>query len=672
MCETFKTTQLILRTNGDIMTEIFETFDPEFIEQYRNKTPDFGYNGLGYVTYKRTYARRLDESTKNGATEEWFQTIQRVIEGAQQIGANYTKEEAERLYDYMFHLKANFAGRLLWQLGTENINKIGNSGLLNCWFVSMTELEDFCFLFEQSMLGGGVGYSVQKENITKLPPVKEGVTVTHEETKDADFIVPDSREGWVELIRKVLDSFFVTGKPLTYSTILVRKEGEPIKGFGGVASGPGILIDGVELIGKKLQEKAGQQLEPIDVLDIANILGTIVVSGNVRRSAQIALGDADNIDYLRAKRWDLGIPNWRAQSNNSVIVSSFDEIDDELWEGYNGNGEPYGLINMKLSQEYGRLADGKMKSCNMYPTKDDNGVGTNPCAEITLADGEACNLAELYLNNLESEDELVDAAKLLYKTQKAVWTLPSLYQKTTDIVSKNRRIGLSVTGVCQSMDKLDWLETAYVKLRAFDKEWSEKMGVPESIKLTTVKPSGTVSLLAGATPGVHPAYSKHYIRRIRIASNDPLVDIAENAGYHTEFVKNFDGTENKNTTIIEFPCFDNSGTIYAKDMSAIDQLELVKKLQTIWADNAVSVTVYYHKEELPEIKEWLAENFETSLKSVSFLLHSEHGFDQAPYEEITAEQYEDIIQHIDESKLHITSNEVLSDISCESGACPVR
>lgn len=650
----------------------FETFDPEFIEHYRNKTPNFGYNGLGYITYKRTYARRLTDSENENATEEWFQTIQRVIEGAQQIGANYTQQEAERLYEYMFDLKANFAGRLLWQLGTDNINKIGNSGLLNCWFVSMTDLDDFCFLFEQSMLGGGVGYSVQKENIKHLPPVKENVYITHEETKDADFIVPDSREGWVELVRKVLNSFFVTGKSFSYSTILVRKEGEPIHGFGGVSSGPGILIDGINLIQKKLREREGENLTPIDVLDVANILGTIVVSGNVRRSAQIALGDPDDIEYLRAKRWDLGIPNWRSQSNNSVIVSSFDDIDDELWQGYNGNGEPYGIVNMKLSQDYGRLIDGKMKNNSMYPTNHDNGVGTNPCAEITLADGEACNLAELYLNNIESEDELVDAATLLYKTQKAVWNLPSLYEKTRKVVSANRRIGLSVTGVCQSMDKLDWLETAYVKLRAFDKEWSKQQGVPESIKLTTVKPSGTVSLLAGATPGVHPAYSKYYIRRIRIASNDPLVGIAQSAGYKTEPVRNFDGTENKNTMIIEFPCYDNSGTIFAKDMSAIDQLELVKKLQTIWADNAVSVTVYYHKEELPVIKGWLRQNLATSLKSVSFLLHSEHGFDQAPYEEITPEEYDEMVKHIDMSKLHITSSDLLSDISCPSGACPVR
>lgn len=650
----------------------FERFTDEFIDQYRNQTPNFGYNGLGYVTYKRTYARTLNDNSS--ATEEWFQTIRRVIEGAQQIGAGYTQEEAERLYDYMFNFKANFAGRLLWQLGTETVQKHGMHSLLNCWYASMKDIEDFCFLFENSMLGGGVGYSVRKEDIDHLPTVKENVVVEHHDVNDATFIVPDSREGWVELVRQVLNAYFVTGKSMTYSTILVRPEGAPIKGFGGVASGPGILVDGVQKMAELLKTREGKKLRPIDVLDLANILGTIVVSGNVRRSAQIAIGDAEDLDYLNAKRWDLGdIPNWRAQSNNSVAVSSFEDINPQIWEGYNGTGEPYGLVNMNTSKKYGRLLDGPMKGHSMYPTDYDNCEGVNPCAEITLADGEACNLAELYMNNLESEEEMLDCAILLYKAQKAVWNLPSLYEKTTQTVKANRRIGLSVTGIVQALDKIDWLDGVYTKLRAFDRDWSKKLGVPESIKMTTVKPSGTVSLLAGATPGVHPSYSQYYIRRLRIATNDPLVKVCQEAGYQTELVRNFDGTEDSNTTIIEFPCAVEPGTILAKNISAVDQLELVKKLQTLWADNAVSVTVYYKKEELDEIKEWLKENLENDVKTLSFLLHDEHGFDQAPYEEITAKQYDEMIRKLNPEILqNITSNELLSDIGCEGGACPIR
>jgi hypothetical protein len=184
------------------------------------------------------------------------------------------------------------------------------------------------------------------------------VTVTHEHTKDADFIVPDSREGWVKLLEEVLRAYFETGKSFTYSTILVRGKGEPIKGFGGVASGPLELIKGIEQIGNVLRQRAGKKLRSIDVLDICNIIGSIVVSGNVRRSAQIAVGDSDDVLFLRAKRWDLGnIPNWRAMSNNTVAADTFAYLSPDFWQGYNGNGEPYGLFNKRLAQTQGRLGE---------------------------------------------------------------------------------------------------------------------------------------------------------------------------------------------------------------------------------------------------------------------------------------------------------------------------
>jgi ribonucleoside-diphosphate reductase alpha chain/ribonucleoside-triphosphate reductase len=211
-----------------------------------------------------------------------------------------------------------------------------------------------------------------------------------------------------------------------------------------------------------------------------------------------------------------------------------------------------------------------------------------------------------------------------------------------------------------------------VYLRAYDKEYSTLCGFPESIKLTTVKPSGTLSLLAGVTPGAHPGYSQYYIRRIRMASNTPLVLAAKKAGYPVEFVRNFDGTEDHSTEVVSFPCKFPLGTKLANDMTALDQLEVIKRLQRDWSDNAVSVTIYYRLHELEDIKAWLEENLNI-VKSVSFLLHNDHGFDQAPLEEITEERYNLMSQSV--MPLVSIDGVSMDDIQiddCDTGACPVR
>ena len=630
----------------------------EFLKDYITKKPNWGYNGLGEIVYKRTYSRLKDD----GTNEEWWETVARCINGAQKIGANYTTKEAQQLYGYIFNLKCNFAGRMLWQLGTTTVDRFGANSLLNCWGVCIRDIDDFCFIFENLMLGGGVGFSIRKEDVHDLPRVKEGVMVNHEKTNDADYIVPDSREGWVKLLKKTLKSYFFTGESFTYSTILVRSSGEGIKGFGGTASGPSILIEGIEKIGEVICEREGKKLRSLDVLDICNIIGSVVVAGNVRRSAEIAVGDPDDYLFLRAKRWDLGnVPNWRAMSNNTIYADSYDHISDAVWKGYDGGGEPYGFFNLPLAQKYGRLQDKKKDRCEII----------NPCAEILLESHECCNLSEIYLNNIESKKELKECAKLLYKTQKAICALPFIHKKTEEVVQRNMRIGVGITGICQSLDKIEWLDECYQSLRDFDVEWSKKCGYPTSIRLTTVKPSGTLSLLSGSTPGVHPAYAEFFIRRVRMSSNDKLVDVCRNANYPVEYARQFDGTEDRSTVVVEFPCHINGKTILAKDMSAVKQLELVKKMQTVWSDNSVSVTVYYHLEELDEIKEWMKKHYANSLKTVSFLLHSEHGFAQAPYEEITKEEYDKRASRLTDIE-HVEAGEVLQELECAGGSCPIK
>lgn len=649
----------------------------EFVNSYKTKQPKWGFNGLGYIVYKRTYSRLKED----GTNEEWYETVERCVNGAQKIGAGYTQKEAERLFDLVFNLKCNFAGRMLWQLGTSTVERFGANSLLNCWFASMKEPKAFLFLFENLMLGGGVGFSIRREDVMELPKIKTGVSVSHQPTKDADFIVPDTREGWVKLLENVFNAYFYTGKSFSYSTILIRGAGEKINGFGGKASGPTILVEGVSKISKVLQNREGKKLRSIDVLDICNIIGSVVVAGNVRRSAEIALGDPDDILYLRAKNWSSGdVPNWRAMSNNTLYVDDYSHLLDEFWtNGYEvnkdtgfANGEPYGFFNLPLSQKYGRLKDGVMSASDLYPTNSDNVVGTNPCGEISLSDYECCNLCELYLNNIESQEELIECAVLLYKTQKAIAALPFLHEETNQIVHKNMRLGLGVTGVCQSLEKVEWLDKCYVALRKFDEIWSAERGWPRSIKLTTVKPSGTLSLLGGATPGVHPAYSRYYMRTVRMSSDDKLVQICRDLGYHTEFLLNFDGSENRDTVVVYFPCETPDNAILAEDMDVIKQLDLVKTLQNIWSDNAVSVTAYYSPEELGSLKDWLKKNYKKNIKSVSFLLRNKHGFKQAPYQEITKEAYLAAKSKVKPLVNANITGGLLAGLECEGGACPIR
>lgn len=643
----------------------------DFADQYADKMPPWGFNGLGYVTYKRTYARPIFEEGTNvvARTEEWHETIQRVVNGAQSIGAQLTEDEAQRLYDYLFNLKGSVAGRMLWQLGTENNQRLGGDSLVNCWFVDVQKPTDFSWAVERLMLGGGVGFSCDK-------PERLGVVrsawVSHQDANDSDFIVPDTREGWGNLIRKVFECYLGGDDDpqyMSYATHLIRPAGVPIKTFGGTASGPDILISGVEKICDVLDGAVGRTMTSVEVLDCMNIIGSIVVAGNVRRSAEIAVGRIDDEDYLMAKRWDLGdIPIERAMSNNTVFVSpeQMKDMPDLIWEGYKGNGEPYGFFNLEASRQFGRMGEER---------PDPSIVGVNPCAEIPLANRESCNLSEIFLPMIDSPEELKDVARLLYKVQKATAALSYLDPASDKITSQNMRLGLGVTGVTQAMDKIDWLDETYVSLRALDAEWSAERGWPESVRLTTIKPSGTLSLLPGVTPGVHPGFSQYFVKRMRMASGDVLVNYCRSKGFYVEPLRNFDGSEDHRTVVVEFPCAFPDGTIEAKDMTAIQQMDLVRRLQKVWADNAISVTVYYKSEELDGIREYLAEHWH-EMKSVSFLLHSEHGFDQAPMGELTKDEYEHVLSTTSPLGEKLTGSTMMSDdefdAECATGACPIR
>lgn len=1051
---------------------------------YISKIPDdidTPWGMLGYITYKRTYSRRLNEDDDDdNKTEEFRDTILRVLDSSQrQLNVGFTNEELKRAYKYFMSLKCSVAGRFLWQLGTKTVDNLGIMSLQNCAFVKIDDpIKPFLWIFDVLMLGTGVGFSVQNHNINKIPNVLDtDIKITRKDTKDADFIVPDSREGWVALLEKVLEAFFIKGKSFSYSTILIRSAGEKIKGFGGTASGPHDLVLGINNIQTILKNRRGKKLSSVDCLDIVNIIASVVVAGNVRRcipkgsmvhteygltniedikigqkvltsngyeevknyfiqgyqhlitintqdgefkctpnhrmavlnsindyewkmakdikkddilitsrypiegyktylpewnyekplhsttckdiiipeldediswliglfqadgytypnyknngfnayiniifgideyemaekakellnrfgdnlliklqkrkdensyivhcqskqlayyfaenikqsktmlkvpeyikksqqsiklayiagildgdgcvknrpknivtsiyldwvkelqtlcyscgfetrlkimknipksregwqpihhlniitkhsqeiicnipqlfkkfkinnrtcnsnglpsdmvidyinsnnynknlknklglysskqvvidtfekcfgklnycpvkvlniedneeiletydievenkhefycngylthnSALLCIGDYSDTEYLMAKRWDLGnIPNWRCMSNNSVDCDDITKLPEEFWEGYKGNGEPYGLVNINLSKKIGRVKDGEK-----YP--DNVGEGYNPCCEIFLSNHETCCLSEIFLPNITSYDELKDVATTVYRICKHSLLLKCHHEDTENIVHKNMRIGIGITGYMQcSQEQRDWLSPLYEYLREYDDEYSKRIGCVKSIKLTTCKPSGTLSILPGVTPGAHPGIYQYFIRRIRISSTSNLINICKKNGYRIEYQRNFDGTDDKNTMVVEFPCRYPAGTKLAKDMTAIDQLKIIKELQHNWSDNAVSVTIYYKLGELNNIKDWLAKNYTKNIKTCSFLLHNDHGFAQAPYEEIDERKYNELLKKvtpITSGNISIEDDNQMEE--CKGGSCPIK
>lgn len=620
------------------------------------------WSNLAKIIYKRTYSR-INET---GKSETWEQTVDRVIEGniGKYRGTPFLEpNEEERLRYFLLNRKASPAGRGLWFSGTTAQEKLGGMGLNNCAYFSLEDIYTLVDVQDYLMLGSGVGVSVEHRFVSKLPKVRKDVEIIHKPTKDADFIIPDSREGWNKLTSKLLKAFFYTGKGFTFSTVCVRGSGEPIKGFGGTASGPIPLIEYVEKVVAILKEREGKHLRPVDCLDIVCCIGEMVVSGNVRRSAIIILGDPWDKEYLKAKRWELGnIPNYRDKANLSVVCDDIEDLHPLFWKTYE-NGEPFGLVNRTNMQKYGRMGE----------KKKDNAVGVNPCGEVPLESGEICNLQEIYLPNLSSIEEFREAARLMHRWGKRVSNEDYHNDLTDKIVKKNRRIGTGITGCLQSgLFAPEVLDEVYNIIQKENVEYSKKLGIPESIRTTTVKPSGTLSKLGECTAGIHPAFSRYYIQRVRFSSNDPIVQLLKNTGHKIEFVERFDGTYDRNTVVAEFYVETPEGTQCAdENFDTWKQLEVLKTAQKHWSDNSVSVTVYYKREELDTVKQWLKDNLK-EIKCISFLCHSEHGFAQAPWEAISKEEYQKLSAKVQPVNFEDIVVGDLESMECEGGSCPLK
>jgi ribonucleotide reductase alpha subunit len=557
------------------------------------------------------------------------------------------------------------------------MEKRNSASLQNCAMVSTRDIDRndpgalFAWVMDALMLGIGVGFDTigqDKEIAICAPTEPENI-----------WDIPDTREGWVDSVRMLLNSYLRPNQAIQkFNYDLIRPLGAPIKGFGGVASGPAPLKALHDKINEVIGGRAGETLDSRAIVDIVNLIGTCVVSGNVRRSATLALGDAEDNVFSNLKNaevfpernsYDPAKPGWAWMSNNSIAAKVGTNYENYV-ELISNNGEP-GFIWLDVARNYGRLADAP-------DGKDYRVMGFNPCAEQPLESYELCTLVEVHLNRHDDKEDFLRTLKFAYLYGKTVTLMPTHWQTTNGIMQRNRRIGTSLTGIASFADTKgmptirDWMDSGYNKIRGYDKKYSEWLCVRESIRVTTVKPSGSVSLLSGATPGVHwgPG-GAFYLRAIRFGNQDPMLHLFKAAGYKVEA-----DLVSANTSVVYFPVASGHPRS-EKDVSLFEKIGLAATAQKYWSDNGVSVTLSFDKETETKHVAPALHLYEGELKAVSFLPMGNETFPQQPYNNITKEEYNSYvgkIAKIDWSAIYdgVENLEAQGEAYCSTDACEIK
>lgn len=780
--------------------------DQTFLDQYRDRKPPM--DDLGLVTFLRTYSTHGRES--------WFDVCKRVVEGAWTIGErgfdvrgmnpDHMQTWGQRMFDHMFNMRWVPAGRGLQHMGHDRMWRKGSAVFQSCAYVDSSNDAWISFLANMSMLGVGVGFDTSGagKHMLRTPAIT------------GTCVVSDTREGWVDVFATLYAAMIGerADVPAYFDLSALRPKGAPLVTMGGVSSGPGPLGEAIvkfckasdvlsafydaeeQLVSVYAGPAARTDLTPLRILDFGNIVGVCVVSGGIRRSAEIAIFDERDESVFHAKRDTEKLYAWRWASNNTVrltepptrdfvrkvvqnchdfgdpgllflynvlgkgrtgdvnlrerghgcnpcvtgdtVVNTLDgprkvqELVDTpfafWWNGQIWHSDGFWLTkstrklvevwftdgtHIKCTPDHkfittrGPVAASKLFSCNTHPlsfrfgadqviaqgdgTKTvaavvrvkmrqavdvydcsvpginmfpANGAMIANCGEQPLESMELCNLVEICLPRCENYAQFEQVALCALYYGKLVTMLPVGYEDADRIMHRNRRIGVSVTGFVECADRVTpWLTDAYSTMRKFDQRISRLHNVPESVKITSVKPSGTVSIVLGCSPGMNPHFAPYYVRRINIEDTSPLVDMLKAAGYPCERNK-----YSKSSYVFEFPMRATGPT----GLSAIDQLKNVLTLQANWSDNMVSNTIVFDEHEIDDIADFVFAHSD-KFKSLAFL-RREHGFEQAPLEEISAEDYAArvaALRPLDLSILHGADVHDTDEAGCESGKCEI-
>jgi ribonucleoside-diphosphate reductase alpha chain len=618
--------------------------------------------------HKSRYARWLSEE---GRRETWEETVQRYVDfwvNRKQID----KKTSERLYDGIVTQKVMPSMRCMMTAG-EALDKDNVAGF-NCSYLAIDSPRSFDELMYVLMCGTGVGFSVERNFINKLPVVAETFHNT-----DTTIVVADSKIGWASAFRELIAMLYA-GKIPKWDMSKVRPSGARLKTFGGRASGSAPLADLFRFCVEVFQKAGGRKLTSIECHDVVCKVADIVVVGGVRRSALISLSNLSDIRMAKAKTgawWEAD--GHRRLANNSVAYTEkpdFEAFINEMKTLYESRAGERGLFSRVAAQNIA-ARNGRRDS--------EQDFGTNPCSEIILRSNQFCNLSEVVVREDDTAETLKEKVELaaIIGTLQATLTdfryLRNVWHKNT---AEEALLGLSMTGIMDNkllsgQEDQEELEKTLESLRdvaiATNKKWAKKLGIEQSAAITCVKPSGTVSQLVDSASGIHPRFSKHYIRRVRSDKKDPLAVFMEAAGFPVE-----QDVMSESSVVYSFPVKAPDSSVVVKEVGAMEQLKLWKTYQNSWCEHKPSITVYYTDDEYLQVAQWIWDNFDIC-SGISLLPVSDHVYQQAPYEDIDAEQYTKLLESMPQN---VNWNDLVyfeqednttgsQELACVGGACEI-
>ena len=634
------------------------------------------------------YARWIPEENRR---ENWSETVERYLNYMQDdMVKNYNFDEVvfyelqDRLFNAIVNLDVMPSMRALMTAG-KALDRCNVAGY-NCSYLPVDSPRAFDETMYILMCGTGVGFSVERESVDKLPVVNE-----HFENSTTVIKVGDSRSGWARALRELIAMLYV-GQIPQWDVSDVRPAGARLKTFGGRASGPAPLVDLFEFCIEIFKNAAGRRLYPIECHDIMCKIGEVVVVGGVRRSALISLSNLgdDQMRHAKSGQW-WETEGQRALANNSVAYRFKIQMETFMREWLSlvesKSGER-GIFNRKSAKEQA-MRNGRRKTNYEF--------GCNPCSEIILRPYQFCNLSEVVIRAEDTEETLlekVEMATILGTFQTTLTDFRYLRKIWKDNTEEERLLGVSLTGIMDNKLFNDYntmffedgqqvfdgsriggiLTKLKEKAIEVNKKYSEMLGINQSTAITCVKPSGTVSQLVDSASGIHARHSAYYIRTVRGDNKDPLTQFMIDSGIPNEP----DVMKPDSTTVFSFPMKAPEGATTRNEMSAINQLNLWKTFQEYWCEHKPSVTISVKEDEWMKVGAWVYENFD-DISGISFLPHSEHTYAQAPYQEITEEEYKNLDKRmpdmIDWKKLQDFEKEDNTtgskELACSAGVCEV-
>lgn len=642
---------------------------PERVKELAAESHKYFSNPLAEFIYYRSYSRWIEEERRR---ETWIETIQRYMEFMKEnLGSALNDNEYNEIHQAILKQEVMPSMRLMWSAG--KAARATNVAAYNCSFIAPAKLQDFGEIMYLLMCGAGVGFSVEQQNVQKLPQIKKQTG-----KKPLKHAVEDSKEGWADAFVLAMKAWF-GGKDVEFDYSRLRPAGARLKTMGGKSSGPRPLMEMMEFARKKVLAMQERRLRPIDVHDIVCKISEIVETGGVRRGALLSLSNLDDQEMRLAKSGQFWLTEpQRHMANNSVAYGEKPDaaqfLDEWIALAKSGTGER-GIFNRAGLQK--QLPARRWKIF----ARDAATSGINPCGEILLKSKEFCNLSEVVARPDDTEEALlkkIRLATMIATYQSTLTDFPYLSKEWKKNCEEERLLGVSITGQWDCPAARNAGTLAKLKERAIEinKIFAERFGINPSVAITCVKPSGTVSQLVDAASGMHPRHSSYYVRRIRISTNDSLFKMMrdQKAPYFPDVGQTGDGIS---TYVLEFPVEAPQGAVFRNHLNALQQLEHWKMVKENFTEHNPSVTVSVGDDEWLLVANWLYENWDI-IGGLSFLPRSEHIYPLAPFEEISKEQYEERTANfpkVDFSQILLYEKEDetkgAKELACVGGVCEI-